>query len=167
MALGKRKKRAASTGPEKPEILEPEFWRKKTLEEMSEAEWEALCDGCGKCCLLKLEDEDTLKVTYTSIACRLFDDQTCRCGNYALRNTLVPQCVALTPETVRAEKDWMPRSCAYRLLAEGYDLYAWHPLVSGDPESAHKAGVSVQGRTIPEYEVDLEDAPNFAIEETI
>ena len=106
-------------------------------------------------------------MTYTSLACRLFDDQTCRCGNYELRKTLVPQCVVLTPETVMAEKDWMPRTCAYRLLAEGYDLYSWHPLISGDPDSVHKAAMSVQGWTTPEYEVELDDAPDYAIEETI
>lgn len=149
------------------EKLEPGYWRRKSLEELSEAEWEALCDGCGKCCLLKLEDEDSGKVTYTTIACRLFDDKTCRCGNYALRRTLVPQCVSLTPEAVRAEKDWMPRTCAYRLLADGYDLYPWHPLVSGDPDSVHKAGVSAQGWTTPEYEVDLDDALDYAIQETM
>ena len=145
------------TGRRRAAKLEPEFWRKKTLEQMSTEEWEALCDGCGKCCLLKLEDEDTGKVHYTDVACRLFDDATCRCGNYPLRRTLVPQCVVLDPETVRETVGWMPRTCAYRLVADGYDLYAWHPLISGDPESVHKAGISVQGWTVPEYEVEEED----------
>lgn len=120
---------------------------------MTKAEWEALCDGCGKCCLLKLEDDDTGKVWYTDVACRLFDDAACRCGNYALRKTLVPQCVVLTPRTVAETKDWMPRTCAYRLVADGYDLYPWHPLITGDPDSTHKANISVQGQTTPEYEV--------------
>ena len=154
-------------GGRRRDRLKPGFWRDKSLEEMSPDEWEALCDGCGKCCLLKLEDEDTGRVTYTSLACRLLDDQTCRCGNYSLRKTLVPQCMVLTPELVRAEMSWMPRTCAYRLIAEGYDLYAWHPLVSGDPDSVHKAGISVQGWTTPEYEVELEEAPEYAIEETM
>ncbi len=140
-----------------PDTIAPGFWRTKTLEQMTPAEWEALCDGCGRCCLLKLEDEDTEEVWYTDVACRLFDDQTCRCGAYAIRKRLVPQCVRLTPASVRDSRDWMPRTCAYRLVAEGYDLYPWHPLISGDPETVHRAGVSVRGKTVPEHEVDPDD----------
>lgn len=143
-----------------PPPLTPGFWRTKTLEELSAQEWEALCDGCGKCCLLKLEDEETGKVAYTDVACRLFDDATCQCGQYQLRKTLVPQCLVLDAETVRASLDWMPKTCAYRLVAHGYDLYPWHPLVSGDPESVHRANISVRGWTTPEYEVAEDELPD-------
>lgn len=121
------------------------FWKTKTLVEMSAAEWESLCDGCGRCCLIKMEDEDTGRYYFTDVACRLFDAQTCRCGDYANRDREVPDCVRLTPENC-GELGWMPPSCAYRLLAEGKDLPDWHPLVSGDPASVKAAGASVAGR---------------------
>lgn len=140
------------------------FWRTKTLEEMSRDEWESLCDGCGRCCLLKLEDEDTGEIAYTDIHCRLFDPDTCKCGNYALRKQLVKGCVILTPETIEDDKEWMPSTCAYRLLAEGKDLPSWHPLVSGRAESVEEAGISVRGLTVPEYEVDEEDYEDRIIE---
>ncbi len=145
--------------------LRPEFWRRHPLEDLTREEWEALCDGCGKCCLLKLEDEDTGQVHYTDVACRLLDLGTCRCGNYALRRQLVPGCVQLTPDTLEEALDWMPRTCAYRLVAEGRDLYDWHPLVSGDPEAVHAAGVSRLGRMVPEYEVDEDDLEDHLIDE--
>ena len=129
------------------------YWRTKTLEEMTRAEWEALCDGCARCCLIKLEDDDTGEIAYTDIACRLLDIGTCRCTRYRRRLRLVPQCVELTPEQVR-EIDWLPSTCAYRLVAEGRDLAWWHPLVSGDPETVHKAGISVRGRVVPERRGD-------------
>ena len=129
------------------------YWRTKTLEEMTRAEWEALCDGCARCCLLKLEDEDTGEIAYTDIACRLLDTGTCRCTRYRQRLRLVPECVGLTPEQVR-RLGWLPSTCAYRLLAEGRDLAWWHPLVSGDPETVHKAGISVRGRVVPERRGD-------------
>ncbi|MEO1329161.1 MAG: YcgN family cysteine cluster protein [Pseudomonadota bacterium] len=160
----KRVRTRGRNAPAEPPALEPGFWRSKTLEQMSKAEWEALCDGCGRCCLLKLEDEDTEEVWYTDVACRLFDDATCRCGAYEIRKTLVPQCLVLTPESVRADRNWMPPTCAYRLIAEGYDLYPWHPLVSGDPESVHRAGVSMRRRTIPEYEVDPDDLQDHIVD---
>jgi uncharacterized cysteine cluster protein YcgN (CxxCxxCC family) len=127
----------------------PPFWKAKRPEEMSAAEWESLCDGCGRCCLHKLRDEVTEKLYHTNVACRLLDAETCRCRDYLNRHRRVPDCVALTPQTVR-EIDWLPPSCAYRRLAEGKDLAWWHPLVSGDPETVHQAGVSVVGRTVSE-----------------
>lgn len=120
------------------------FWRRKQLEEMTEAEWESLCDGCGLCCLLKLEDEDSGEVHLTRLACRQLDVGTCRCRDYPNRFTRVPDCVDIDATSV-AKLRWLPATCAYRLLAEGGDLYWWHPLVSGDPETVHRAGVSVRG----------------------
>jgi uncharacterized cysteine cluster protein YcgN (CxxCxxCC family) len=125
------------------------FWRQKTLAEMNRQDWESLCDGCAKCCLVKLEYEDTGEVDNTDIACRLLDTQSCRCSDYANRQKRVPDCLSLTPRRVRRLR-WLPSTCAYRLVAEGRDLYWWHPLVSGDPESVHEAGISVRGRVVSE-----------------
>ena len=121
------------------------FWRRKTLAEMTPAEWESLCDGCGRCCLNKLEDEDTGRVYYTDVGCRLLDGDTCRCKDYRRRSELVEDCVRLSPENV-ADLKWLPPTCAYRLVAHGRDLYWWHPLLSGDRDSVHAAGISVRGR---------------------
>jgi uncharacterized cysteine cluster protein YcgN (CxxCxxCC family) len=123
----------------------PPFWKVKSLEAMSFEEWESLCDGCGRCCLVKLEDEDTGKIHFTDIGCTLLDAKACRCRDYRRRSRRVPDCVTLTPEAVRS-LSWLPATCAYRLVSEGKDLPAWHPLVSGSPESVHEAGVSVRGR---------------------
>ena len=125
------------------------FWRTKRLEAMSREEWESLCDGCGRCCLHKLRDETTGELAFTTVACLLLNLDTCRCKDYDRRRHRVPDCVSLTPDEVR-EVDWLPPSCAYRLVAEGKDLAWWHPLVSGDPETVHQAGVSVRGRAIDE-----------------
>jgi uncharacterized protein len=125
-------------------VAEP-YWKTKTLEEMSSEEWEALCDGCGRCCLVKLEDEDSGEIAYTDVGCTLLDGATCGCRNYPERQTLVPECVRLTPEVVRTLR-WLPSTCAYRLVAKGSDLPAWHPLKSGRRETVHEAGISVQGR---------------------
>jgi hypothetical protein len=123
------------------------FWRVKALDEMSRDEWESLCDGCARCCLVKLEDEDTGDIHFTDIGCRLLDAKTCRCRDYPRRNHRVPDCVKLTPAAVRA-LTWLPVTCAYRLVAEGKDLPEWHPLVSGSSDSVHEAGVSVRGRVV-------------------
>ncbi|MGH6933075.1 MAG: YcgN family cysteine cluster protein [Dongiaceae bacterium] len=133
------------------------FWKTKHLDEMTPGEWESLCDGCGKCCLNKLEYENTGEIDWTNVACRQLDSQSCRCKNYALRKVLVEDCVSLTPENVPAIK-WLPATCGYRLVHEGRDLYWWHPLVSGDSETVHEAGISVRGRVIGEVAtVELED----------
>lgn len=129
------------------------FWEEKTLEQMSKAEWEALCDGCGRCCLIKLEDEDTGTLITSDVRCKLLDGNTCRCTDYPNRQKIVPDCIKLTPEKVR-EIPWIPVTCAYRRLAEGKGLAWWHPLVSGDPQTVIDAGVSASGRTFLETEVD-------------
>lgn len=124
---------------------------------MSPAEWESLCDGCGKCCLHKLQYEEDDEIAYTDVACRLLDLDSCRCLRYAERKRHVPDCVPLSPANV-SELRWMPSTCAYRLLAAGRDLPPWHPLVTGTPESVAAAGHSVRGRARPEREAgDLED----------
>ena len=140
------------------------YWQTTALADMTPEQWESLCDGCGRCCVIKLEDADTGAVHYTDIACRLFDDATCRCGNYALRQYLVKGCVVLTPESLPRIADWLPRSCAYRRLHEGRGLAEWHPLVSGDPESVHRAGISLRGRTVAEYEVPEDQQEDHIID---
>ena len=137
-----------------PMAEEAPFWKRKTLAQMSRAEWESLCDGCGRCCLHKLRDEDTEALAFTNVACRLLDLGTCRCSKYPTRRQHVPDCVSLTPEAL-AEIDWLPPSCAYRRLQEGRDLPWWHPLVSGDPATVHKAGASVRGRAVDERRAGL------------
>ena len=141
------------------------FWERIALTRMTSDEWEALCDGCGKCCLLKLEDEDTGEVHYTSVTCRLFDATTRRCGNYALRRKLVRGCVVLTPENLAETAPWMPASCAYRRLHDGHGLAAWHPLLSGRRESVEEAGIAVGGDLIPEYEVAEEDLEDYVMDD--
>jgi uncharacterized cysteine cluster protein YcgN (CxxCxxCC family) len=143
-----------------PSSQEGFFWKTKTLEEMSNVEWESLCDGCARCCLEKLEDEDTGKIYFTHVSCKLLDAGLCACKDYKNRSDQVPDCVRLTPENVRT-LNWLPPSCGYKLVAEGRDLYWWHPLISGDPNTVHEAGVSVRGRVQgTENEIadaDLED----------
>ncbi len=141
------------------------FWETTPLHKMTPDEWEALCDGCGRCCLNKLEDIDTDELIFTRVACRLFDDTTCRCANYAQRKSIVPECVVLTPDTLHEIAYWMPETCAYRLLHEGKRLPDWHPLVTGDPTSTHAAGVSMQGRTVSEHVVPVEDWEDYPLDE--
>ena len=129
---------------------ETPFWQRKSLKEMTDSEWESLCDGCGRCCLVKLEDADDSSRTYfTDVGCRLLDGETCRCSDYPNRSARVKDCVRLTPRNINRIV-WLPPTCAYRMLADGGDLYWWHPLVSGDPETVHQAGISVRHRTISE-----------------
>ncbi len=144
--------------------LRKEFWNRFSLDELTLSEWEALCDGCGRCCLLKLEDEDTEDVAYTNIACRLFDDETCRCGNYPLRKQLVKTCVVVRPDNIDDIVDWMPKTCAYRRLSKGQKLLDWHPLISGTSASVDDAGISMRRKTVAEFDVAEEDWPDFVIE---
>jgi len=147
--------------------LRPRFWETVPLAKMTPAEWEALCDGCGKCCMNKLEDEDTGEVVLTNVACRLFDDATCQCSQYAIRHQFVPECIVLKPQTMDKNLYWMPETCAYKLLWQGKPLYAWHPLLSGTPDSVHAANVSMQGRTVPEFEINEDDWEDHIIEEPV
>jgi len=141
----------------------PPFWKTKSLAEMSREEWESLCDGCGRCCLFKFQDEDTEEVFYTNVACKLFNRHTARCTRYAERSVLVPTCLTLDTDLVQ-KLNWMPETCAYRLLTEGKDLPTWHPLVSGDPASVIRAGISMRGRVILESEIDMESIEEYVID---
>ncbi|WP_415919663.1 YcgN family cysteine cluster protein [Tateyamaria sp. SN6-1] len=145
--------------------LAPRFWERKRLDQMSPDEWEALCDGCGKCCLNKLEDEDSGEVALTRVACRLLDDATCRCAQYEVRHQFVPDCIVLKPSTIHEHMYWLPQTCAYRLLHLGQPLFDWHPLVSGRADTVHVAGVSMQDRTVSEFDVADEDWEDHIIDE--
>ena len=125
------------------------FWETVPLAEMNTAQWESICDGCAKCCLHKLEDEDSGEIYYTKVVCRYLDQDSCQCGDYAARQVLVPECVKLTPDNLE-DLHWMPSTCSYRLLYEGGSLPKWHPLLSGNDSSVHSAGISVRGRCISE-----------------
>jgi uncharacterized cysteine cluster protein YcgN (CxxCxxCC family) len=151
--------------PKKVDTLRPRFWERVPLADMTRAEWEALCDGCGRCCAIKLEDADSGAVHYTDVACRLFDAGSCRCGNYALRGRLVPAWVVLTRERLPEVAPWLPGSGACRRRHEGRGVHGWHPLISGDPGSVHRAGVSLKGRVVPEYEVPEDELEDHIIDE--
>ena len=139
------------------------FWKQKSFKEMTKAEWESLCDGCGQCCLHKLQDEETGEILYTAVVCRFLAMHACRCKVYEERSVRVPTCITLTPENI-SQINWMPKTCAYRLLAEGKDLPHWHPLVSGNPDSVHNAGISVRGRVISERGVDMDHLEEFIVD---
>ncbi|HBE92558.1 MAG TPA: YcgN family cysteine cluster protein [Gammaproteobacteria bacterium] len=141
---------------------EVSFWNTKALDKMSSEEWESLCDGCGRCCLHKLEDIDTGLYFYTNVTCRLLDCETCRCTNYLQRRTLVRDCVLISPSD-SDQYNWLPITCAYRRLAEDKSLEWWHPLISGDPETVHEAGISVRGRTVSEITVSTEQLEDHII----
>ena len=147
------------------ENLRERFWERLPLNKLNTKEWEALCDGCGKCCLNKLEDADTGEIVFTRVACRLLDDSTCQCSQYDIRLNFVPECIILSPKTLPDVAYFMPATCAYRLLHEGKALYDWHPLNSGSSQSVHDAGQSVQGWTVPEFEIPEEDWEDYVIEE--
>ncbi len=138
-------------------MAEKTFWQTKALSALSGEEWEKLCDGCGLCCLHKLEDEDTGEISYTDVACRLMDIKSCQCRKYKIRKTLVPDCVVLDADMVHQFR-WLPKTCAYRRIAEKKDLYDWHPLISGSDQTVHEAGISVRGKVVDEKEAGpLED----------
>ena len=139
-----------------------EFWQDKGLQDLSPDEWEALCDGCGRCCLNKLEDEDTGELYFTNVACQLLDLNSCRCRDYAHRAELVPECLVLGSGQPQMF-DQLPDTCAYRLRAEGRPLPAWHPLVSGDPESVHIVGISVRGKVVSEEYIHPDQLPEHMI----
>ncbi len=139
--------------------MDAEFWIHKTLDEMDQDEWEALCDGCGRCCLLKIEDEDSGQLFYTNVICEYHDSEHCHCTQYKDRSLLVPDCIKVTPEVAHAEK-WLPDTCAYRLLAEGKPLFDWHPLISGDRTSVVTAGISVRDKVVPEQYVHPDELPD-------
>lgn len=144
--------------------MRPRFWE-LPLAALTRAEWEALCDGCGKCCLNKLEDEDSGQVAFTRVACKLLDDETCRCSRYENRHDYVPECVVLTPEKIARVAYWLPATCAYRLRAQGQALRDWHYLISGDRDSVHRAGISMRGRTVSETTITEEDWEDHIIED--
>lgn len=138
------------------------FWETKTLEEMTDSEWESLCDGCGRCCLSKLEDIDTGAIAFTCVSCTLLDPQTARCKNYQGRFAEVPDCLAITVEMAR-NSPWLPPTCAYKRLAEGRGLAWWHPLVSGNPQTVVEAGVSVAQRVTSEDGVSQDDLERYIV----
>lgn len=140
------------------------FWETKEIDELTPAEWESLCDGCGQCCMLKVEDEDTGDVYITRLACSLLDVGACRCKDYASRHTVMPDCLTLGPENVETIA-WLPESCAYRRVAEGRGLAWWHPLVSGDPETVHQAGVSVRDWAVGENPARVANIAHYIIGE--
>lgn len=140
------------------------FWQ-YPLRELTTEEWEALCDGCGKCCLNKLEDEETGEVALTRVACRLLDDATCQCARYATRHDYVPECIVLTADSIDQHMYWLPKTCAYRLRHLGAPLPDWHPLITGTPDSPQKAGHSMRGLTVSEAAIHEDDWEEHIIEE--
>ena len=144
--------------------LRDRFWE-MPLEALTGDEWEALCDGCGRCCLLKIEYEHPTEILYTNVGCKLLDGATCRCTNYPERKAHVPDCIVLNRNNIGEIAYWMPSTCAYRLRHEGKPLEAWHPLISGDPQSVLDAGISMAGRVVAEAGVDEDDLEDYVIED--
>lgn len=142
------------------EIVRAHFWERYALHELSVAEWEALCDGCGKCCLKKFVDIDTEEVLYTGVACRKLNTETCRCRSYARRHAEVPDCIDVSPAM---DWRWLPATCAYRLRAQGKPLFDWHPLVSGSADSVHQAGISVRGKALSEQSVHPDELEHHSV----
>lgn len=145
-----------NTGDERP------YWERKSLDEMTHQEWEQLCDGCGRCCMLKLEDEDSGEIFLTRLACKLLAIGQCSCTDYKNRHERVPDCLSLTPQMVR-ELTWLPETCAYRLINEGQSLAWWHPLVSGDAQTVHDAGISVRDWAMPETAARAEELHKYLV----
>ena len=139
-----------------------EFWKRKSLAQMNATEWEQLCDGCALCCMHKLEDEDSGQVFYTDTACRLLDIDACRCTDYSNRVNIVRDCLVLSVDEPESFA-WLPDSCAYKRLAKGKDLPEWHPLLTGDPESVHEAGISVRGKAVSENDRPVTDTMEFSV----
>ena len=140
------------------------FWKTKTLDEMNPGEWESLCDGCARCCLVKLEDEDTAAIHLTRLACSMLDIGACRCSDYVNRKRLMPDCLSIDPEAVR-RLTWLPATCGYRIVEEGRDLAWWHPLVSGSTETVHEAGISVRSMAISEAKIDVGELHRYIIKD--
>lgn len=140
------------------------FWQIKSLDQLTSEEWESLCDGCAKCCLIKFEDEDTGRIYHTNVVCELLEIFHCKCTRYTERSVLVPECLTLDT-TLAGTLKWMPETCAYRLLAEGKNLPIWHPLVSGDPKSVHRAGMSVRGKVVSARDIDPDDLPDYVVDD--
>ena len=139
------------------------FWETKSLTEMTGDEWESLCDGCARCCLIKLENEDDGNIHYTNVVCDLLDEEHCRCTQYQERSRYVPECVVVKPELIE-QLHWMPSTCAYRLLWEGKALPDWHPLVTGDVQSVHLAGISVRGRVFKQSDIKEENLEDHVVD---
>lgn len=139
-----------------------QFWKDKSLHEMTQQEWESLCDGCAKCCLVKLQDDETEEIAYTSVGCQYLDAGTCQCTQYGLRKELVSGCISLQPDMVD-QFNWLPDTCAYRLASEGNDLPVWHHLVSGDRDTVHQSGNSVQDKIHSEADIDPDDLEDYIV----
>lgn len=142
--------------------MKNQFWRTKSLSEMTRSEWESLCDGCARCCLLKLEDEDTNEIFFTNVSCRLLNNATCRCSDYSDRASKIPDCMVLAPENLAQHLDILPPTCAYKLVYQGRELPDWHPLISGSRSSVH-AGVSIRGRCVSEAHVHPDQLPDHIV----
>ncbi|MCJ8323075.1 MAG: YcgN family cysteine cluster protein [Rhizobiales bacterium] len=138
------------------------FWKNTALKDLNDEQWESLCDGCGKCCLIKLEDEDSGEVVFTNMACKLLDVKTCKCSDYTNRAKFVPDCIKMTHENI-GQYGWLPKTCAYRLIDEGKPLPDWHPLITGDPKTVVRAGASAMGRIVSEVGIDDEQAVNYIV----